>query len=197
MSYTSMMLRPFWSSWSIAQLILLLVLAPLIIVSVILTYYQIDGRLQDMIDRLGAEGKFIASHLSNDSEHYMFTGNLERLQELVDGVVDQENVESVELLEQERNLIVSAGSQIVNNVSPSDLVITEPIIYRDTMVDETEQKIVPLEVIVGWVHMKMSPDVVEKNKQSILFNSLIVLLGGLIVSITLAYFISRSLLIVC
>lgn len=176
-------------------MILLLVLAPLIIVSVILTYYQIDGRLQDMMDRLGAEGKFIASHLSNDSEHYMFTGNVERLQELVDSVGVQVNVESVALLDQEKNLIVSTDSQIVNDVSHDSLVITEAIIYRDTMVDETEQKIVPLEVIVGWVHMTMSHDVVENNKQSILFSSLIVLLGGLIVSIALAYFISRSLLI--
>ena len=190
-----MMSRPFWNSWSIAKLVLLMVLAPLIIVSVILTYYQIDGRLQDMIETLGAEGRIIASHVSDDSEHYLFTRNDEKLQDLIENIAAQENVELVQILDREKNVIVSTKIFADKGDINPDLKILAPIIYKDTVVDELEQEIVPLDVVVGWVNMEMSPKIVVENKRSILINSLLILISGLVVSVALAFFISRSLLI--
>ena len=190
-----MMSRPFWNSWSIAKLVLLMVLAPLIIVSVILTYYQIDGRLQDMIETLEAEGRIIASHVSDDSEHYLFTRNDEKLQDLIENIAAQENVELVQILDREKNVIVSTKITADKGDINPDLKILAPIIYKDTVVDELEQEIVPLDVVVGWVNMEMSPKIVVENKRSILINSLLILISGLVVSVALAFFISRSLLI--
>lgn len=87
-----MMLRPFWNSWSIAKLTLFMVLAPLVCVSVILTYYQMDGRFQDVVDTLAREGEIIADRVSNDSEYYLFANNEEKLQHLIDTTVESEEV---------------------------------------------------------------------------------------------------------
>ena len=190
-----MVLRPFWNSWSITKLVLLMVLAPLIFVSVILSYYQIDGRLSEMVDKLRVEGRIIANHVSDTSEHYMFTGNDEKLQNIIDKVVRRKNVEHVEILDQERNVIVSAGSLQKVEKDNRELLISSPIIYKDTIADEMDQEMLPLDVTVGWVQMEMSPAVVEKNKRSILINSLLILISGLFISVALAYLFSRSLLI--
>jgi len=172
-----------------------MVLAPLVSVSVILTYYQINGRLQEMVDTVEIEGKIIADHISNDSEHYMFTGNEEELQVLIDEVVKQAGVESAEILDQNNTVLVSAGDSNSEQTVTDNLAILRPIIYRDIHVDEINQGIEPLDVTVGWVRINMSAQVIEEKKQNILLNSLYILLAGLIISSIIALLISRSLFI--
>jgi len=188
-----MIMRPFWNSWSIAQLTIFMVLAPLLSVSVILTYYQVSGRLQEMADTLDLEGGIIADHISNDSEHYLFTGDEEELRLLIDEVVKQSEVESAEILDINKNIIVSAGLSRENKDIVDGLEIIRPIIYKATFVDEVNQKIESLGVTVGWVYLNMSVQSIEEKKQSILKNSLLILLAGLIISAIIAFFISRSL----
>lgn len=189
------MLRPFWNSWSIAKLTLFMVLAPLVCVSLILTYYQMDGRFQDMVDTLATEGEIIADQVSNDSEYYLFANNEEELQRLIDRTVESEEVEYLEILDYDKNLIVSAGRFHFDEEAETSSGIIRPIIYKDIVANKETQKIEPLDITVGWVHLRMSPDIIDGKKQTILVNSLIILFSGLMISTLLALYISRSLVI--
>ena len=189
------MIRPFWNSWSIAQLTLFMVLAPLVSVSVILTYYQINGRLQEMADTLEKEGRIIADHVSNGSEHYMFTGDDEKLQLLIDKVVERPVVETAVILDHGGSIIVSAGLSEGDSEADDGFVITRPIIYKDTFVDEINKEIESLDVTVGWVRLNMSVQVIEDKRRDILLDSLIILLAGLVISTIVVFLLSRSLFI--
>ncbi len=172
-----------------------MVLVPLLSVSVILTYYQTNGRLQEMVDTLATEGEIIADHISYDSEHYMFTGDVTKLQALIDQAATQQGVESAIILDQYKKIVVSASLSDFEGYIDDNLKIVRPIIYKDIFVDEENQEIESLGVTVGWVHLNMSVQTIEEKKHGILLNSLIILLAGLIISFVLAFLISRGLFV--
>jgi two-component system sensor histidine kinase BarA len=176
-----------------------MVLAPLVSVSVILTYYQIDGRLQEMTDTVAIEGRIIAEHLSHDSEHYMFTGDQLKLQLLIDEAVSQEVVSDIKIIDLNSNVVVTTGSlaegaRAAKKTSDS-LIIIRPIIYKDIFVDEINQEVESLAVTVGWVHLTMSFQKIEEQKNRILFDSLLIFLVGFLLSCLVAYLISRKLFV--
>jgi two-component system sensor histidine kinase BarA len=168
-------------------------------VSVILTYYQVDGRLQEMIDTTVIKGRIIAEHLSHDSEHYMFTGDQSELQLLIDTAVGQEVVSDIEIIDLNSNVVVTTGfskenARAAKKIS-SDLTILRPIVYKDIFVDEINKEVESLSVTVGWVHLTMSVHKIEEQKQSILFDSLLIFLVGFVLSCLVAYLISRKLFV--
>jgi len=176
-----------------------MVLAPLLSVSIILTYYQVDGRLQEIIDTAAIEGRIIAEHISNDSEHYMFTGDQLKLQLLIDEAVNQEGVSDIEIIDLNSNVVVTTGplevdARAAKEISDS-LIIVRPIIYKDIFVDEINQEVESLAVTVGWVHLTMSVQKIEAQKHRILIDSLLIFLVGLVLSCLVAYLISRKLFI--
>lgn len=185
-------MRTFWNSWSVAQLTLFMVLAPLLSVSVILTCYQINSHFKDMVDTLEMEGGIIAEHVSNDSEYYMFADDEVALQGLIDEVVKREDVEYAEVLDRNKNILVVSG-YLKANKDISDLEISRPIIYKDNFSDEINQGIEPLDITVGWVLLTMSTRGIENKKHDVLVNSLIILIVGLVVSAIVAFLISRRL----
>jgi len=170
-----------------------MVFAPLISVSVILTIYQINGRMQEMTDTLEKEGRLVADHISNDSEHYMFTGDDGKLQSLIDEVVERADVEAAVILDRDGGIIVSAGLAADGEGALNSLVITRPIIYKDTFVDEINKEIESLDVNVGQVRLNMSAQVIQGQQREILFDSLVILFAGLMISGIIVFLLSRSL----
>ena len=188
-----MIIRPFWSSWSVAQLTLFMVLVPLVSVSVILTYYQINGRLQEMADALTQEGEMIADHISHDSGGHLLVGEREALQVLIDDAVRRSDVASVEILDQYQQVVVSASSSTDNDDGTDVLKVIKPIIYKNNSTTAAGSDKQALDIAVGWVRLNMSAQAIEQKKHSILYNSLIILFIGLVVSAVVAYLVSKSL----
>ncbi|VAW53979.1 hypothetical protein MNBD_GAMMA05-1622 [hydrothermal vent metagenome] len=184
-----------------------MVLAPLVSVSVILTYYHTNGRLQELTETVVIEGRIIAEHISNDSEHYMFTGDEEKLQILVNEAVKEAAVNEVQIIDLNSNVVVTTrlsnrlSSQLSNETKTTvsddsdSFLITQPIIYKDIFIDEINQKVESLGVIVGWVHLTMSVNKVEEKKHRILLDNLLILIVGLLLSTLIAFLISRSLIV--
>ena len=176
-----------------------MVLAPLVSVSVILTYYHTNGRLQEMIETIVIEGRIIAEHISIDSEHYMFTGDEEKLQILINDAVEQATVNEIKIIDLNSNIVVAAQSSKKSEATVEDIsdsfLFTQPIVYKDIFVDEINQEVESLGVTVGWVQLTMSVAKVEEEKQRILLDSLLILVVGLVLSALIAFLISRSLIV--
>ena len=169
-------------------------LVPLLLVSVILTYFQIDDRLQDMIDILTIEGGVIADEVADDSQHFMFVGDRDKLQHIVNVAAVRPAVAYLEVSDGFDNVIVSAGKPVSVNKRLSPGRIKKPVIYKDVFANEINQSIEPLSVTVGWVRLDLSPDVISEKKRNVIFSSLIILTGGLLFSALLAFLLSRSLI---
>jgi len=186
--------KPFWNNWSIAKITLFMMLVPLLLVSVVLTYFQIADRLQGMVNTLAIEGGAIAENVADDSEYFMYTGNREQLQHLVSMTALKPAVAYLEIVDSFDNVIVSAGLPVDGKRSLGLGRIEKPVIYKDVYADELNQTIEPLSVTVGWVKLDLSPDVISRKKKSIVFNSFAILIGGLLFGTVLAYLLSRSLI---
>jgi two-component system sensor histidine kinase BarA len=186
--------RPFWNNWSLAKITLFVMLVPLLLMSFILTHFQIDDRLQDMTDILTIEGEVIAQSVADDSQHFMFIGDRDKLQHIVSVAAVRSAVAYLEILDGFDNIIVSAGTPVSANKRLSPGRIKKPIIYKDVFANEINQSIEPLSVTVGWVRLELSPKIISEKKKNIIFSSLMILVGGLLFSAALAFLLSRSLI---
>jgi len=186
-------MRLFWKSWSIAQLTLFLVLVPLLGASVILSYYHITGRLQEMSERLQLEGEINAERISHDGVGYLLSGDKQALQFIIDRVVKQSDVGYAEIIDKDKHVVVSAGFSTVNRDAADGLEIIRAITYKNNPVDKVSQGAEAQEVVIGWVRLNMSSQAFEEKEDGILFNSLIILLVGLSISVLVAFLISKSL----
>jgi len=194
-----MKIQAFWNSWSIRKLTLFMVLAPLVSVSVILTYYQIDDRLSEMMDTVAIKGHVIAEHISNGSEHYMFTGDDQKLQLLIDEAVTQSAIKGAKITDLNGKVVVTSSFSPEKvhaaKVISDKLLVTQPIVYKDIFIDKVHQEVESLDVTVGWVHVIMSSQEIEEKKQTILLDSLFILLIGFTFSGIVAFLLSRSLFV--
>jgi len=162
--------------------------------SVVLAYYQFNDRLQEMADTLSLEGSIIADHISHDSGSHLLVDEKEALRILLADVIKWPDVDSVEIVDENKRLVVSAGAFTNDKSMVDGLEIIRPIIYKSNFFDKVDQKVQPQEVTVGWLRLNMSVQSFAEKKRRILINSLAIFFIGLAISVMIAFLISKKLL---
>lgn len=95
--------------FGIRQQVALLTLAPLLLISISLGYFFLTSRFQDIDENLLERGKLIARQLASSSEYGVFSNNQVFLQNIADGVLQEQDVSGVIVLNSASEILIEAG----------------------------------------------------------------------------------------
>lgn len=98
---------PVVTQWSIRARVLFLALAPVLLSLVLLSYYVISARIQDVNAGLNDRGRALAVHLASASEFGLFSGNREQLHTLAQAALQANDVDRIEILDLDGKAIVA------------------------------------------------------------------------------------------
>ena len=196
------------SSWSIKWRILFLALVPLAILSLLLSFYFINVRLNEIQQSLRDRGHTIARQLAPAAEYGVFTRNRELLLELTDAARKEVDVSLVTIsnaagemlavsgdFEQRRILIEKPHAISLGLLEYPDLLyFSEPIqrsvVNLDELADlsigQTRGAALENKALLGWVNITMSKASTLERQQQILLNSGLITLASVVFAALLA-----------
>ena len=199
--------------WQLSRRILLIALAPVWIITILLTIMvvlvgmkQIDGALKD-------RGALIARHLSSACEYGAFSGNREVLQALTQATIKEEDAQGVVVTDAFNHLLAASGKQINidNNLMQAalkgkivvskngNLIFGTPIYQEVAEVDSfdllgrTQKNIVKQPKLLGFAYLELSTSSSGQAKILFVFISLLIGIAGSACASFLALRMSRDL----
>lgn len=95
--------------FSIRQYVAWLMFVPLFIMAASLESYFLHDRFSDMDNDMLERGELIAHQLASSSEYGVFSNNLEFLQNIANGALQQADVRGVVIFNSDAKVLVSAG----------------------------------------------------------------------------------------
>ena len=200
------------SQWGIKGRVLFLALAPVLVIAVGLTVYDINTRLHDNEQALNERGLAIARQLAPASEFGVFSGNYDILTRLARTTLHEADVTAVTITNTDGNVLVAEGRPFANpplresstlkkpdvTVHPTVLVFSAPIFQSQTEVEhyldsslhapqaKSESK------VLGHVIVEISRLPSFSRKNLIILNSLVITLVGLAAAALLALRMGRQ-----
>lgn len=189
--------------WSIRARVLFLALAPVLLSLVLLSYYVISARIQDVNAGFNERGRALAKHLAAASEFGLFSGNREQLQSLAQAALQENDVDRIEILDLDRKKIVVAtrdGRFADETVYPrdSDLLqsfqeqVTASGVAAFDFAERPPGGVPERSGALGMVRVEMSRQSTLQRQREIIANSVLIGAGGLLISILFALVVGRS-----
>ena len=176
----------------IQQRLLLLAILPVIITTMLLGYYVITSRIDDINSKLHDRGRDFAKHLAPSVEFAITAGNTDILRGIVDRALQEDDVVSIGVFDE-------AGKQLLKKHTDLDLkggkvfTFTEAIIQAsietnaDTnLIGEHDNSVFLKEKKVGVVKVGFSNLKTKEKEKVILINSFLIMASGLLLSAILA-----------
>lgn len=183
--------------------ILLLALIPVTGIALVLSTYFIHSQLQSLDYALNNHGQALARHLAIASEYAVFSGNREILEALAKQALSEDAVVTIIITDKRGVTLLNFR----NRLAETDIderqkirIFSQPIIQQIiTNLDEDEafyteeDSTNPTQETLGWVAVKLSLDTLQTEKNESIFNSLLITLLGIILSLLLAIRLGRGL----
>lgn len=198
--------------WGIKGRVLFLALVPALIIAAGLTFYDISTRIRDIDQALNERGFAIVRQMAPAAEFGVFSGNHEVLARLAQSALQETDVTAVTIINGDGRILAVSGhslpvpssSEITSPKSAaignSDVIVfSAPIFQSQTEVenylDPVDQATNPASgesKVLGRTLVEISrlPSLLKKNK--IIFNSLLITLGGLAMATLLALRMARE-----
>ena len=104
--------------WSLYTQTLILGLGPALILSVVLSGYFINVRIQDVKHELDNKGQLIAVQLASTADYFVLTGNPSIISPLTRVLLDDKDVEFIEIEDIAGGLLFSQSDMKVNQMPP-------------------------------------------------------------------------------
>ena len=190
-----------------------LTLVPVTIISVVLLFQLITGKIADLDQSLRARVASMTRQLGPAAEYGVASGNLEALQVLIDKAAVEPDVQGVAIYSDRGIGIAQAGpARWLNRTQqnlPRDrlyeielsdrLVYYAPIMRTEIQVNDFKHvsgapasTALNAEQLLGWVGVEVSRNATLQSQRQALIRSLYILLAGLAVSFTVAWLIGRQ-----
>ena len=190
-----------------------LALVPVTIISVVLLFQLITGKIADLDQSLRARAASMTRQLGPAAEYGVTAGNLEVLQALINKAAIEPDVQGVAIFSDSGAGIAQAGITRWRDMTPKSLprdrlyeiemsdrlVYYAPINRTEIQVNDFKQVSdmsglthSPPTQLLGWVGVEISRNATLQSQRTALIRSLYVLLAGLAVSFTLAWLIGRQ-----
>ena len=207
--------------FGIRQYVAWLTIAPLLILAAIMETYFVHDRFSDMDKNMLEKGELIVHQLASSSEYGVFSNNLEFLQNIATGALQQGDVRGAVILDSAFRILVSAGqfSSTFNNEiidrgihlplaeAPSAEVkdINDAVIIPSNSAQNLwlYHAILPAQIALddvgtkaavkptGWVIVEISRNRYEALKIRMLWVTLLVTMLFLVLTLYLVYIASR------
>ncbi|WP_455198409.1 response regulator [Kaarinaea lacus] len=188
---------------SIKTRVFLLSFIPMLLITSILSVYFLQEQLDEIDNNINDRGKTMAMHLANASEYGMFSGNRDELENLLERFTSEEGIVSISVIDKSETEYISAtNDKLTDHSSPNKIVhkklFRHPIILhttKTTSLDDISQISTSNEQdeILGWIELAISTNQIDSQQSQIIWNAIIIILSGLVVSILLSLWMGRSL----
>lgn len=192
--------------------VIVLALVPMAIIGVLLLFQLISGKIDDLDQSLRSRAAAITRQLAPAAEYGVASGNLAVLQTLLDKVAIEPDIRGVAVFSDNGEKLAQVGSaswrEPVQGGLPADrlhqieytdrLVYFAPITRTEVAVDdfnafdESPEQLGARTRLLGWVGLDVSRSATIQSQRNAILRSLMILLGGLSVSLYLAWRIGRQ-----
>ena len=190
-----------------------LALVPVTIISVVLSFQLITGKIADLDQALRARAASMTRQLGPAAEYGVASGNLDALQGLIDKAASEPDIQGIGVFSDNGIEIARAGGARWRDLTREDLprdrlyeielsdrlVYYAPITRTEIQVndfrhvsDSSGNAARPRANLLGWVGVEVSRNATLQSQRKALIRSLYVLLAGLGVSFYLAWLIGRQ-----
>jgi len=166
--------------WSLYTRTLILGLGPALILSIVLSGYFINVRIQDVQHELDNKGELIAVQLASTSDYFVLTGNKSIISPLTRVLLEDKDVEFIEIEDIAGGVLFSQSDVKFNGHQGSEVRgllrwYQADIIQYDVLADDdewfTQEK---QEKVLGQVRVGVSTHFVEQRQNEIILNAFII-----------------------
>lgn len=185
--------------WTLQKRVLFLALAPLTVAVLLLSLHFTNARIQDLEQALRNRGQTVATQLASISEEAFQSDNRKKLAKFVQSTLQEKDVLSVTVTDMKGNILAHAAEATDKSGPPplaesSRYKILAPVYYHDEAVDSRRAAASddnPRKQ-AGWVTVSLSSAALQTEQNKILYQSLIIVLLGLVVTTIFALRMARG-----
>ncbi|MDO6682579.1 MULTISPECIES: response regulator [unclassified Oceanobacter] len=198
-------------TWKIQKRALLMGLVPVLIASVTLGGYFISQRFRDLNDLLDQRALAMAKQLAPVCEYGVTIGNVAILQNIANNMLEEPDVRSVSIYNQDMELMAHAGPRMISHqLSDSTLkrgqlhlmhtsesvrvrtpVLAQNLVISDQVSTQFFAEQVAEPKLLGWAELELSSNNTRLQRYHYAASSILIILFALICGFISAAYISR------
>ncbi|MFO8143004.1 MAG: ATP-binding protein [Marinobacter sp.] len=197
--------------WGIRKKVLVVTLVPTLVTTLLLGLFFTYSWITNIENLLEDRGKSLSRQLAAGSEYGLFTTNRSLLSSLSNALLEEQDVRSITLFSANGRRLVHTGPGGANTIAESSLKADQavrvtrdssthfvtPVHLQDLMIEtmldpDVRQSAIGRQQPLGWVAVEMSHIRTEKETYKALLISLLLVVGGVLLSLTIALRLSRA-----
>jgi two-component system sensor histidine kinase BarA len=197
--------------WGIRKKVLVVTLVPTLLTTLMLGLFFTSSWVMNIESLLQDRGDSLSRQLAAGAEYGLFTGNRSLLASLSSALLEEQDVRAISFYDADRKRLLHTGpghseqgpTELLDPQRPrrvsahSSTLFVTPVFLQDLMVEnlmmpDNRPDAGDAERPIGWVAVEMSHTRTEKETYKALFISLLLILGGVILSLLIALHLSRS-----
>ncbi len=182
-------------AWDLQNRVLFLALAPLIAAVLLLSLHFTNARIQDLEQALRDRGQTIATRLASAADDVMTPRDRKKLNKLIHSALQEVNVQSVTVTDMKGNILAGTGANLEKNKTPVAETLRYKFlapIYRPNASTSSLSFSLPFSTSadqkkqIGWMTVVLSGAALQTEQNKIMFQSLFIVLVGLVITVVFA-----------
>jgi len=197
--------------WGIRKKVLVVTLVPTLLTTLMLGLFFTYSWVNNIESLLKDRGESLSRQLAAGSEYGLFTANRSLLSSLSNALLEEQDVRSITFFGSDGSRLLHTGPGSSETVQSDELTAEHatrisrenstrfitPVFLQDLMIEsmldpDARQSMSNLQEPLGWVVVEMSHIRTEKETYKALLISLLLILGGVILSMAIALRLSRA-----
>ncbi|MTI75964.1 MAG: response regulator [Marinobacter sp.] len=197
--------------WGIRKKVLVVTLVPTLLTTLMLGLFFTYSWVNNIESLLEDRGESLSRQLAAGSEYGLFTANRSLLSSLSNALLEEQDVRSITFFGSDGSRLLHTGPGSSETVQSDELTAEHatrisrknstrfitPVFLQDLMIEsmldpDARQSMSNLREPLGWVVVEMSHIRTEKETYKALLISLLLILGGVILSMAIALRLSRA-----
>ncbi|MGB1949983.1 MAG: ATP-binding protein [Marinobacter sp.] len=197
--------------WGIRKKVLVVTLVPTLLTTLVLGLFFTYSWVTNIESLLQDRGQSLSRQLAAGSEYGLFTANRSLLNSLSNALLEEQDVRSITFFDGERKRLLHTGPGSADTIAESELtperpkrifradstLFVTPVFLQDLMIENMleptgSQPPNSQGKPLGWAAVEMSHIRTEKETYKALLISLMLVLGGVLLSLIIALRLSRA-----
>lgn len=197
--------------WGIRKKVLVVTLVPTLLTTLMLGLFFTYSWVNNIESLLKDRGESLSRQLAAGSEYGLFTANRSLLSSLSNALLEEQDVRSITFFGSDGSRLLHTGPGSSETVRTEELTAEHatrisrenstrfitPVFLQDLMIEsmldpDARQSMSNLREPLGWVVVEMSHIRTEKETYKALLISLLLIIGGVILSMAIALRLSRA-----
>lgn len=197
--------------WGIRKKVLVVTLVPTLLTTLMLGLFFTYSWVNNIESLLKDRGESLSRQLAAGSEYGLFTANRSLLSSLSNALLEEQDVRSITFFGSDGSRLLHTGPGSSETVRSEELTAEHatrisrenstrfitPVFLQDLMIEsmldpDARQSMSNLQEPLGWVVVEMSHIRTEKETYKALLISLLLIIGGVILSMAIALRLSRA-----